>query len=210
MLTVYQTDDEGYLIGAVEADHDPLTPGNFLIPRGCVTQQPPATAANQIARWSNGAWEIVPDFRGRAYWLPSGERHEIAERGVPLPVDALDSKPPKSLPAARADKLRELEAARKQAIDNLPPVTVAGKDYPANTEYREVITGIARRKAAGRGRPARLRGKDGAEVVLTDALIDQIDDAITAAVQGAWDRYWARFDAVQAATTVDQVNAVEW
>jgi len=117
---------------------------------------------------------------------------------------------PKTLAEVKATKLAQLEAARKQAIDNLPPVTVAGKDYPANTEYREVITGIARRKAAGRGRPARLRGKDGAEVVLTDALIDQIDDAITAAVQGAWDRYWARFDAVQAATTVDQVNAVEW
>ena len=35
-------------------------------------------------------------------------------------------------------------------------------------------------------------------------------DAITAAVQAAGDRYWARFDAVQAATTVAQVNAVGW
>ena len=117
---------------------------------------------------------------------------------------------PKTLAEAKADKLKELERARKRAIDNLPPVRVAGKDYPANTEYREVITGIARRKAAGRGRPARLRGQDGTEVVLTDALIDQIDDAITAAVQAEWDRYWARFDAVQAATTVEQIDAIVW
>lgn len=133
------------------------------------------------------------------------ERHDLIATGW-VQVDSFTV----SLNESKKSKIAQLEFARKQAIDNLPPVRVAGKDYPANSEYREIVTGIARRKAAGRGRPARLRCKDGAEVVLTDALIDQIDDAITAAVQAEWDRYWARFDAVQAATTVDQVNAVQW
>ena len=35
-------------------------------------------------------------------------------------------------------------------------------------------------------------------------------DAITAAVQAAGDRYWARFDAVQAATTNAAVEGVVW
>ena len=126
-------------------------------------------------------------------------------------VHAVDMvQPPRSVPEVKAAKLAQLEAARKAAIANLPPVTVAGKAYPANTEYREVITGIARRKAAGRPIPATLRGLDGTPATLNAALIDQIDDAITVAVQAQWDRYWQRVDAVQAATTVEQVNAVEW
>ena len=110
----------------------------------------------------------------------------------------------------KTDKLAQMERARQIAIDTLPPVTVAGKQYPATPEYREIVTGIARRQAAGRPIPATLRGVGGTPANLNAALIAQIDDAITTAVQAAWDRYWARFDSVQSATTVEQVNAVEW
>lgn len=116
----------------------------------------------------------------------------------------------KSLAETRQTKLEQMEQARKQAIASLPLVTVAGKQYPATPEYREIITGIARRQAAGRPIPATLRGADGTPATLNAALIGQIDDAITAAVQSAWDRYWQRFDAVQAATTVEQVDAIVW
>lgn len=47
-----------------------------------------------------------------------------------------------------------------------------------------------------------------AHILTTIAMVMAI--FITAAVQAAGDRYWARFDAVQAATTVAQVNAVGW
>lgn len=132
-----------------------------------------------------------------------------------IPADwviyAVDVQPPsKSLSEVKAEKMAELEAARIRTIATLPPVTVAGKQYPATTEYREIVTGIARRQAAGRPIHATLRGVGGTPATMNAALIAQIDDAITAAVQAAWDRYWARFDAVQAASTVDQVNAVEW
>lgn len=114
------------------------------------------------------------------------------------------------LATVRAEKIASLEQARQQAIATLPPVTVAGKQYPATPEYREIVTGVARRQAAGRPIPATLRGVDGTSVSLNAALIAQIDDTITAAVQEAWDRYWQRFDAVQAATTVEQVDGVAW
>lgn len=110
----------------------------------------------------------------------------------------------------KADKLAQMEHARQFAIATLPPVTVANKQYPATPEYRGIVTGIARRQAAGRPIPATLRGVDGTPANLNAALITQIDDAITTAVQAAWDRYWTRFDSVQSATTVEQVNAVEW
>lgn len=93
-MNVFQTDDDGYLIGTVAADPDPKTPGNWLIPRGCVGTAPPALAANECARWVAGAWQTLPDYRGTVYWLADGSRHEIAERGVTLPADALMTMPP--------------------------------------------------------------------------------------------------------------------
>lgn len=117
---------------------------------------------------------------------------------------------PALVDALRTAKLAFLEDKRRQVVETLPPVTVAGKQYPATPEYREVVTGIARRQAAGRPIPATLRGVDGTPANLNAALIAQIDDAITAAVQGAWDRYWQRFDAVQAATTVEQIDTISW
>lgn len=135
-----------------------------------------------------------------------GKRIVAGVRGLPVLAD----QPPKPLSEVKAAKLRELEAARKNAIDTLPPVTVAGKTYPATPEYREVVTGIARRQAAGRPIPATLRGLDGTPATLNAALINQIDDAITSAVQAVWDRYWTRFDAVQAATTTAEAESIVW
>jgi hypothetical protein len=57
-MKVYQTSYDGYFVGEVIADESPLEPGVFLIPRGCVTYAPPETAANQRARFVNGAWTI--------------------------------------------------------------------------------------------------------------------------------------------------------
>lgn len=92
-LIVYQTDHDGYFIAPVEADPDPKTPGNWLIPRGCVGTEPPALAANEAARWVGGAWQTIPDHRGTVYWLADGSRHEITERGITPPVGALDQAP---------------------------------------------------------------------------------------------------------------------
>ena len=107
-------------------------------------------------------------------------------------------------------KILELVGERKRAIGSLPPVIVAGKQYPANSEYREVVSNLSRRSAAGRPIPASLRGADGSAAALTAAILTQIDDAISAAVQAQWDKYWQKYDQVQAAATVDQVNAVVW
>ena len=209
-MIVYQTDDDGFFVGQNQADPDPMVPGTFLLPRGCTKKAPPATGAGQVARLNGADWVVVPDIAGTKYWLQDGQEQVVAGRGVGLPVGALLSKPPKPLSEAKAEKITSLERLRIATIAKLPPVTVAGKQYPATPEYREIITGSARRKAAGKAKPSKIRGVDGIEVSLTDALIDQIDDAITAAVQTQWDNYWVKFDAVKAATSVEQVNLVEW
>jgi hypothetical protein len=57
---VYQTDAEGFFVGAVAADPSPLEPGVWLIPGGAVETTPPALAEGERARWTGIGWEIVP------------------------------------------------------------------------------------------------------------------------------------------------------
>jgi hypothetical protein len=58
-MQVYQTDIEGFYIWTSVADPDPLTPGKWIIPGGCVTEQPPEVNESQRAKWSGSAWIIV-------------------------------------------------------------------------------------------------------------------------------------------------------
>lgn len=57
-MEVYQTRD-GIFIGVTEADPDPLNPGMWLIPGGCVVLPPPPfDMAAQRARWDGVRWQL--------------------------------------------------------------------------------------------------------------------------------------------------------
>jgi hypothetical protein len=58
-MKVFQTDREGFLVGETVADPDPLDEANWLIPRGCVTQEPPTLSDGQRARFIDGSWLVV-------------------------------------------------------------------------------------------------------------------------------------------------------
>lgn len=58
MKTVCQLDPAGYLVGIVPADPDPLQPGAWLIPGGCIDVAAPAVPDGQRARWVAGAWQF--------------------------------------------------------------------------------------------------------------------------------------------------------
>ncbi|MDK2769926.1 MAG: hypothetical protein KYX69_19685 [Sphingomonas sp.] len=59
-MRVYQTRPDGVLIGYAEADESPLQPGVFLIPGGCVVEEPPTFGEGNRARWDGDAWVIEP------------------------------------------------------------------------------------------------------------------------------------------------------
>jgi hypothetical protein len=59
-MQVWQVGEDGYLVGAVTAEPDPLTPGAWLIPRGCVTVEPPAIPEGRRARWTGEGWVLEP------------------------------------------------------------------------------------------------------------------------------------------------------
>ena len=118
---------------------------------------------------------------------------------------------PKTLAEVKAIKLAQLEQARDAA--ERANVTVAGKVYSASESFQaKVIRAI---NQAGRGKPIAgaadaWRTVDAQPVVMTAALLGQIEDAITAQGAAAWTRFWQRFDAVQAATTNAAVEGVVW
>jgi hypothetical protein len=58
-MEVYQTDTEGFYVGPTLADQDPLDEASWLIPGGCVEQEPPALSEGQRARFTDGAWLVV-------------------------------------------------------------------------------------------------------------------------------------------------------
>ena len=79
-MIVYQTNTNGIFVGATEADESPLEPGVFLIPGGCVEQEPPALAEGEQARWIDGAWLVEP--------VPPPPEPETPEEP---PVDAIEA-----------------------------------------------------------------------------------------------------------------------
>lgn len=57
---VWQTDDDGWLIGPSDADESPLEPGVWLIPYGCVETPPPGKPkAGHWWRLVDGEWSEV-------------------------------------------------------------------------------------------------------------------------------------------------------
>lgn len=57
--TVWQTNEAGYLMGATVADACPMEAGVWLIPAGCVEDEPPIAPPSMTCRWVDGAWAVV-------------------------------------------------------------------------------------------------------------------------------------------------------
>lgn len=53
---VYQVDDHGIYVGPAVADQSPLEPGAWLIPAGCVLEEPPKAPAGMTCKWDGLQW----------------------------------------------------------------------------------------------------------------------------------------------------------
>lgn len=102
--TVYQLDYQNCFVCATVADADPMQPGNWLIPAGCVEVAPPETGKNQVAQWQAGSqtWRIIPDYRGQTAYRTDTWQHDgiaadtVTEPGE-LPAGLTIEPPPSSL-----------------------------------------------------------------------------------------------------------------
>ena len=102
--TVYQLDYQNCFVCATAADADPMQPGHWLIPAGCVESAPPETGKNQVAQWQQESqtWRIIPDYRGQTAYRTDTWQHDgiaadtVTEPGA-LPEDLTIEPPPSSL-----------------------------------------------------------------------------------------------------------------
>lgn len=105
-------------IGTEAAQLDPLETklqqkNIYLLPANATFTAPPAAKEDFARVWNGEAWQEVEDHRGTEYWLP-GEgygtpAHEMKELG-PLPEGATTTAPEKTLDELKADKLAEIDA----------------------------------------------------------------------------------------------------
>ncbi|MBB5447078.1 MULTISPECIES: tail fiber assembly protein [unclassified Paraburkholderia] len=83
-MLVHQYDSgTGAYVGSSMADADPRNDGRWLFPAFSTTDQPPDRTARTWPFYRDGAWTLLPDYRGRMlYRTDSGEPTEIVAPGV--------------------------------------------------------------------------------------------------------------------------------
>lgn len=148
-MKVYQTDANGFLVGEVIAEKNPLENG-FLIPAGCVIEQPPAVGQQQAAQYKNGAWALMPDLRGVEYWH-LGQKKKIENIGESLPQGATLTEPQELIAAREAAAatpaaLAELAAIDLASIRAMREYIASKADAPQILKNRETAAQEARAK----------------------------------------------------------------
>lgn len=103
MKTVLQLDEAGYFQGTTKADPDPLQPGKYLIPGGCIDVQAPTLTADQRARWNGAAWAIEAKPQPPAEPAPPTAQ-EIRRGQIAARLDAIDRESIRALRAATVEQ----------------------------------------------------------------------------------------------------------
>lgn len=119
--TVYTFDDEDLSTGPYELDAGYLVPGTddrWTIPYNSVEFAPPPTGPREIAKINaeRTAWTVIPYWKGHIYWLADRSRHQITAAGVEPPVGWLAADPGPSLADVKAQRTAEIVADCEAAI----------------------------------------------------------------------------------------------
>jgi hypothetical protein len=113
------------------------------------------------------------------------------------------------LGAVGVEKRESLRLSRNSAL--LVDVTVGLQTWSTDEEFKRKLANMILRMSRGRSGPARLKGTSGPEIVApTLNQLDAIEDAIFAQENSVQDRFDARIETLQTATTVSEINAITW
>jgi len=136
---VYQTDPAGAYVGPVVADKNPLEPGAYLIPYGCVDVAPPDIPDGSQAYWDGSAWviaELPPEVDTAPPLGPTPQELFLQERDRRLraAIDILDrhrNQKEYNIPTTIADEQAREWAIYAQDLRELPELI----DDPAAPEW---------------------------------------------------------------------------
>ena len=95
-LTIYHYNSEGLYIGSSVLDDslgDKSITGAWMIPWGATDIKPPNLPANKGAKFLNGVWELVEDFRGVVHYNKT-TKEEVVIQTIGQVADFLTNKIP--------------------------------------------------------------------------------------------------------------------
>lgn len=184
---IYSYDHEtGGFIGVSEADESPLEPGVFLLPANSTTLAPPAILDGQVARFSNDQWVVET-----------------------IPVAAPITPAVPTLDDVQRLKITEIELAAELAI---APITSV---YPlAERDTWPIQEAEAAAWSVNPSAPTPMLDAIAAQRGMTIAdLVASVQTKAAGfkALAGAtFGKRKAKIDQVNAAITVEDVNAITW
>lgn len=186
------------------------------IPAGATDIKPPKPGEYQAAHFTDGAWELVPDYRGHIYYTEDGQRHEIMELGAEPPADALEEAPPEPLADVADRKKREIVAASDTAFAAGLAYDIAGESDIVQTRPQDQINLLGLNAKAQRLIAAGdtntlmdFRGESNVTRKLNATEMDLMTMTALAHIEGVYQRSWERKDAIRAALEAEDREALE-
>lgn len=201
---------------SLESRLDPLA-GTPIVPANATLIEPPLAGENQVAVYDSTDWELKPDYRGEAWYMPDGTPItfiEIGQEPTPemsetMPLDA-------ALDNSKTIKMLEMDNACADDITSGFSSNALGTayNYPYNTVDQLnlnacVIESLINITWSG---PFWCEDTNG----IWDRRIHDATQIQTARVDGAihtrsnQDKLKIKREEIQAATTVEQVEAIVW
>jgi len=195
--------------GIYEAQESPLEPGVYISPVNSTGVAPPALSANQAAVFANGAWSVVPDYRGQTWYdQTTGAAAGITALGQP--AQNLAASPPASLQLSQAQTAQAavLNNAYNNAIQQ--PVAYMGTAFQADAASQGTLN---KALVALNGQvPSGFYWVDANnnQVAMTFAQLQGLAAAMMAQGWAAFQHLQAQKAAVRAAATLAAVQAIVW
>jgi hypothetical protein len=159
------------------------------------------------------AWRVPAEYRTDGVFVsvtPIGEIAEVPACDMSLSQflgeAELDAHPDALLDERKAARKRQIEAERDAAC--WQPVTALGRTWDADKRSQELLASAITLAQAGGPLPAVWRDHDNNDMPVTDiADLLAIAGAIMQQVQAVYATSWARKAAVDAASTIEEVEA---
>lgn len=199
----------GVFLWEDDATPNPEEEGEFLLPAHATTEAPPEIQANEVAVFTEGAWSIVPDYRGKVFYDGNGDQITINEINVsPDPAWTIEP-PPISLQQAIEAKQAEIKALYNDKIAD--GFVYGGNTYQINTNSRLDMTAVMTDFLAGASNAhgGYWRSQDNVMVAMNDTEVQAFIVAVKAYMAAIYAAQWTHKDVVSGLADVAAVEAYD-
>jgi hypothetical protein len=168
---------------------------------------------------NGGTWRVVPDNRGTTYWQVDRTKVTIKELGEVVPVDALMEDPGPSLADAKVTQIRLITRDCASAITSGfvssalgEPITYPSEATDQTNLNASVTASLIPGLPADWTTPFMCQDAQGVwdARMHTAAQIQQVGADAKNMILATLGRKWLLQTQIQAAETVEQVNAMTW